>query len=115
MSRFKTIKEATEAWIHEMNAIPQGMISQLFQDHPDDWTEVTKPSKYDRVYVFDNGDYGEITDIDEETEEYIISLDNGEEIKCENGECAWLEKVNLVEEYTIDSSGFGHWVNKEFE
>ena len=36
-------------------------------------------------------------------------------IKCENGECAWLEKVNLVEEYTIGSSGFGHWVNKEFE
>ena len=54
MSKFKTIKEATEAWVHEMNAIPQGMISQLFQDHPDDWTEVTKPSKYDRVYVFDN-------------------------------------------------------------
>lgn len=36
-------------------------------------------------------------------------------IKCENGECAWLEKVNLVEEYTIGSLGFGHWVNKEFE
>ena len=86
MSRFKTIKEATEAWVHEMNAIPQGMISQLFQDHTDDWTEVTKPSKYDRVYVFDNGDYGEITDIDEETEEYIISLDNGKEIRCENGD-----------------------------
>ena len=86
MSRFKTIKEATEAWVHEMNAIPQGMISRLFQDHPDDWTELTKPSKYDRVYVFDNGDYGEITDIDEETEEYIISLDNGKEIRCENGD-----------------------------
>ena len=83
MSRFKSIKEATEAWVHEMNAIPQGMILRLFQDHPDDWTEVTKPSKYDRVYVFDNGDYGEITDFDEETEEYIISLDNGEEIRCE--------------------------------
>ena len=36
MSRFKTIKEATEAWVHEMNAIPQGMILRLFQDHPDD-------------------------------------------------------------------------------
>ena len=36
-------------------------------------------------------------------------------IRCENGDCAWLEKVNLVEEYTIGSSGFAHWVNKEFE
>lgn len=24
MSRYKTIKEATEIWVHEMNAIPQG-------------------------------------------------------------------------------------------
>ena len=86
MSRFKTIKEATEAWVHEMNAIPQGMISRLFKDYPDDWTELTKPSKYDRVYVFDNEDYGEIIDIDEETEEYIISLDNREEIRCKNGD-----------------------------
>lgn len=86
MSKFKTIREATEAWVHEMNAIPQGMISQLFQYHPEDWTEITKPSKYDRVYVFDNGDYGEITDIDKETEEYIISLDDGTEIRCKNGD-----------------------------
>ena len=56
MSRFKTVREATEAWVHEMNAIPQGMISQLFQDHSEDWTEVTTPSKYDRVYVYENGD-----------------------------------------------------------
>ena len=32
-------------------------------------------------------------------------------IKCENGECAWLEKVNILEEYQI----VGHeWVNKRF-
>lgn len=80
MSRYKTIKEATEAWVHEMNAIPQGMISRLFQDHPEDWTEVTKPCKCDRVYVFENGDYGEITEI--EDDEYTIELDNGTEIKC---------------------------------
>lgn len=33
-------------------------------------------------------------------------------IECDNGECAWLEKVNLVEEYRINP--IGHWVNKEF-
>ena len=31
-------------------------------------------------------------------------------IRCENGDCAWLEKVNLVEEYRIDP--IGHWVIK---
>ena len=61
--KYKTIREATEAWVHEMNAIQQGMISRLFQDNPEDWTEVTTPSQYDRVYVYENGDYGEITDI----------------------------------------------------
>ena len=29
------------------------------------------------------------------------------------GDCAWLEKVNLVEEYRIDPEG--HWINKKFE
>lgn len=80
MSRYKTIREATEAWVREMNAIPQGMISRLFQDHPEDWTEVTKPNKYDRVYVFENRDYGEITEI--EDDEYTIELNDGTEVKC---------------------------------
>ena len=84
MSRFKTVREATEAWVHEMNAIPQGMISQLFQDHPEDWTEVTKPSKYDRVYVYENGDYGEITEIEDDI--YTIELDNGKVIECETSD-----------------------------
>lgn len=81
--KYKTIKVATEAWVHEMNAIPQGMISRLSYNDPEDWEEVTMPSKYDRVWVFDSDEYGEITDIDEETEEYIINLDNGNEIRCE--------------------------------
>ena len=80
--KYETIREATEAWVHEMNAIPHGMISQLFEDHPDDWTEVTMPSKYDRVYVYDGEDYGEITEINDDI--YTIKLDNGNEIKCES-------------------------------
>ena len=82
--RYKTIREATEAWVHEMNAIQQGMISRLFQDNPEDWTEVTKPSKYDRVYVYENGDYGEITEIEDDI--YTIELDNGEVIECESSD-----------------------------
>ena len=80
--RYETIREATAAWVREMNAISQGMILRLFQDDPDDWTEVTTPSKYDRVYVYENGDYGEITDIEDDI--YKIELDNGEVIECES-------------------------------
>lgn len=79
--RYETIREATEVWVREMNAIPQGMIEKLYMYNVDDWTEVTMPSKYDRVYVYDNGDYGEITEIEDDT--YTIELDNGDEIKCE--------------------------------
>lgn len=34
-------------------------------------------------------------------------------IRCVNGECVWLEKVNLVQEFRIDPNY--HWVNKRFE
>lgn len=42
--------------------------------------EVTTPCKYNRVYLYENGGYGEITEI--EDGKYIIELDNGTEIKC---------------------------------
>lgn len=85
--KYKTIKEATEAWVREMNAIPQGMILRLSCNDPEDWEEVTTPSKYDRVHVFDDDDtHGEITDIGEKTEEYIIALDNGNQVRCAEGD-----------------------------
>lgn len=82
--KYETIKEATQAWVHEMNAIQQGMILRLFQDNPDDWTEVTTPRKYDRVYVYNVGNHGEITDIEDDI--YKIEFDNGTEIKCESND-----------------------------
>ena len=133
MSTFKTIREATEAWVHEMNAIQQGMISRLFQDNPEDWTEVTKPSKYDRVYVYENGDYGEITEIEDDI--YTIELDNGEVIECESSDFEinrddylpmwgtmwsfgdscddwWLEECNGIE--LMSQCGFRIYESEEF-
>lgn len=78
--RFKTIEEATNAWVHEMNAIPREMILRLIQDRSEEWDEVTTPSKYDRVYIYENGDYGQITDIEDEI--FKIELDDGKEIEC---------------------------------
>ena len=39
--RYKTKREAAEAWVREFNAIPQGMISELMSHNPDEWREVT--------------------------------------------------------------------------
>lgn len=39
--KYDTIREATQVWVNEFNAIPQGMIEQLMIDHPDEWEEVT--------------------------------------------------------------------------
>lgn len=36
MSKYRTIKEAAEVWVREMNAIQYNMISRLYQIAPDD-------------------------------------------------------------------------------
>ena len=48
--KYDTIREATQAWVNEFNAIPQGMIEQLMADHPDEWEEVTVFDEDDEPY-----------------------------------------------------------------
>lgn len=87
----KTIREATEIWTREMNAIQQDMIGKLMAAYPDEWTEVTTPAYGDRVYFFadtkgDGG--GKITEVktDEDDTVYTIELDNGDTVKAHDGE-----------------------------
>ena len=80
--KFDTIREAAEAWVQTFDAIPQEMIEELMKNNIDDWNEITKPSVGDRVYVYENGNYGEITDKNENG--YLIELDNGEEFETKN-------------------------------
>lgn len=79
-----TVRDATEMWVSEMNAIPKGMIDKLMRSDPDDWHEVTKPSGGDRVYVYEVPDgcdhYGEIVEYDEDEEKWNILLDSHETI-----------------------------------
>lgn len=79
-----TVRDATEMWVGEMNAIPQGMIDKLMRADPDDWHEVTRPSGGDRVYVYEVPDgcdhYGEIVEYDEDEEKWNILLDSHETI-----------------------------------
>lgn len=90
VKEYKTIRDAAELWVHEMNAIPQGMIQDLMSLHPDDWTEVTKPSTGDRVYVYEIPDEvdgtthdGEVKSYNDESELYCIELDDGKLVSAE--------------------------------
>ena len=92
MTKGKTISEAAHDWVREMNSYPQDMIQTLMEAHPDDWNEVTKPRRYDRVYILDmperdinqddnksTSEYGEITEVTStgEGDLYAVELDDG--------------------------------------
>lgn len=72
-----TIKDATERWVHEMNAIPQGMIEKLMNIGDGDIHEVTEPAVGDRVYRYQplSEHCGVIKNIYEDGQ-YLIQLDN---------------------------------------
>lgn len=76
-----TINDAAHEWVRGFNAFPYGMIEKLMQNDPDEWYEVTKKSCGDRVYVYNEGKYGEIDSYDAETETYIVELDDGEVVQ----------------------------------
>lgn len=84
MNNGLTIKDATERWVHEMNAIPTGMIEKMMEADIDDWREVTLPSIGDQVYVYDLPDEtdtleysGELQSYDEETDLWCVKLYDG--------------------------------------
>lgn len=86
----KTIKDATRFWVGQFNAVPQGMIETLIKADPEDWSEVTEPSRCDRVYVYelpDDADTlehgGEIRSYDAETELFTVELDDGTMVSVE--------------------------------
>ena len=133
-----TIREAAEEWVREFNAIDQGMIAKLMEHEPNDWSEVTKPSACDRVYVYEvDGEehYGEIEKFVEEDEKYLIELDDGNKVTVSDGDFEvcydgllpmwgtmwsfgdscdewWLEEDNGIE--VMSSCGFRIFSSEEF-
>ena len=87
-----TIREAAEAWVHEMDAIPYAILDKLIRHvGVEEVEEVTPPSKYDQVYVFNlpedyDGDETEGTIIryKEDDDTYIVQLDDGTELDLES-------------------------------
>ena len=78
-----TILDAARQWVGGFNAIPHGMIDALMRHDPDSWHEVTQMKVGDRVYVYESGDYGEITKYNTKTEKFTVELDNGKIVKVE--------------------------------
>lgn len=110
--KYDTIREATEAWVNEFNAIPQGMIEQLVFDHPDDWEEVT---------IFENDDvpydflpiWGVMWSFGDSCDDYWLEEENGIEIMSKLG-----FRIYHHEEFGyffgIDGAGYDfyseHWI-----
>lgn len=87
--KFDTIKEATQAWVREMNAVPMGVVEKLMGEDYEGVQEITPPARYDRITIFSgeyNGESGEIEAYDGETEMYVVNLDNGETVQIEENE-----------------------------
>lgn len=69
-----TIKDATERWVHEMNAIPTGMIEKMMEADMDDWREVTLPSVGDQVYA-DSYGLGEVAEVISTEDGVVLVVD----------------------------------------
>lgn len=85
--KYDTIKEATQAWVREFNAIPSSILEKLLKISLDELQEITPPAVGNRVYVYDppaGENEGEI--IQREDDLYTIELDDGATCVLEPGE-----------------------------
>ena len=69
-----TIKDETERWVHEMNAISTGMIEKMMEADIDDWREVTLPSVGDLVYAYSYGS-GEVAEVTSTEDGVVLVVD----------------------------------------
>lgn len=84
-----TIRDATERFVSEMNAIGTEMIRRLMTADPNEWREVTAPRVGDGVYVYDIPDEldtlehgGTIDSYDKKNGAYIVELYDGKKLSC---------------------------------
>ena len=85
MNKGMTIREAAELWVRrEMDFIQTSMIDKLMRYEPEDWMEVTTPSRCDRVYVYNvpgEEHCGEIENYLEKADVWLINLDDGNTVE----------------------------------
>ena len=81
--KYPTKLEAAREWVRGFNAFPYSMIDTLMREHPDDWREVTAPQSGDQVWVYAGTCHtGELLGYDKEADNYVIELDNGDQVVC---------------------------------
>jgi len=82
-----TVREAAQEWVQTFNAIQRGIIDRLMSNDPDEWSEVTWPSRGNQVYVYEVPDghdnYGRIAGYDEDEEKWKVSLNSHKTIEVE--------------------------------
>ena len=81
-----TIREATEKWVGEWNAIPQVLIAHMINSGDWEWEELTPIATGDSVYIYHEGRHGVIIGITESDEPdeatlYTVETDDGEEVQ----------------------------------
>ena len=117
-----TIREATETWVHEMNAIPRSMIETVMEANPEDWHEVTPPARGDKVYVYESAlpegcteSYGEIANFLDKADVYLINLDDGNTIEVGEKDFtvekdSWLPEWSMM--WSFGDSADDYWLEE---
>lgn len=86
MRKGKTINDATHEWVNGFNAIHTGIIDKLMSFDREDWHEITIRSIGERVYCNKHDEYGEVKLYDDETEEYVVLLDNNQFVRVDKNQ-----------------------------
>lgn len=106
---YKTIREATLAWVHEFNAIETGMIKELMNNRPWDWRECDEPSGYHEQMPM----WGTMWSFSDSTDKYWLEELNGLQSMTELGFRVY-ESNDYGYFFGIDGAGFdfyeAYWI-----
>lgn len=112
-----TIRDAAERWVHEMNAIPTGMIEKMMEADIDDWREVTLPSVGDDEVEIERLEllpmWGTMWSFGDSADDWWLEEDDGIEIMSECGFRIY-ESDEFGYFFGIDGAGYSfydaHWI-----
>lgn len=86
IKEYKSVRDCTELWVSEFNAIPAMMVSELMSHAPDEWEEVAHPAVGDRVFVCDaEPGEGELEKVGRER--FLVHLDGGPSLWVPREDC----------------------------
>ena len=75
MTRYTTIKQATEQWVNGFNAIPQDLLMKAYGDDLGELYEVTPLKASDNVYIYPLNCAGEVVSVNYEDQTAIVAVD----------------------------------------